>query len=130
MARAYNIAAAALALEVSTKWLDNILSHNKLAGVRQKRQGVARQLSHSSLLVLAVSIRLTEDLGLPTGHAIRVATSLVDAGGEYRSATGIVLKVELHSFDARLTDRLASAVEVAPVPTRGRPPLNKTGRLD
>jgi hypothetical protein len=45
MARVYTIATAALALNISTKWLDNILSHNKILGVRQNRQGVARRFS-------------------------------------------------------------------------------------
>ena len=130
MSRAYTVTATALALGVSPKWLDNVLSHNKLAGVRQKRQGIARRLSREALLVLALAIRLTEDMGLPTAHAIRLAEKLVHGRGEFSPSQGIVVKADLTLVENLLTDRLATAVEIAPAPLRGRPRLNKTGRLE
>jgi hypothetical protein len=40
------------------------------------------------------------------------------------------VEIDLQSFQTALLERLESAVEIAPIPRRGRPPANKTGRLD
>jgi hypothetical protein len=128
--RAYTIATAALALGTSIKWLDNVLSHNRVLGVAQERQGVSRRLSVEGLLVLALAVLLIQELGLSTPKAIALAEDLAKNGGRYEGRQGLKLDVDLPSFRARLLERLENAVEIAPVPTRGRPPLNKTGRLD
>ena len=130
MSRAYTVATAALALGMPAKWVDNILSHNKVLGIRQDRQGVARHLSFDGLVILALTILLISDLGLPTARAIAVAEALVKTSGQYTARQGLSIQVDLASFQARLFDRLESAVEMAPVPRRGRPPTSKTGRLD
>ncbi len=57
MARAYTIATAALTLGTTAKWLDNVLSHNRVTGVAQERQGVSRRLTVEGLLVLALTAR-------------------------------------------------------------------------
>lgn len=130
MPRAYTIATAALALEMPTKWLDNILSHNKVLGIRQDRQGVARRFTIDGLLILAIAVLLIQDLGLSTPKAIALAEQLAKNDGRYDSLRGISVQFELPAFQARLLERLESAVEIAPLPQRGRPPANKTGRLD
>ena len=50
MARAYTVGTAALALDVPTKWLDNVLSHHSVPGVVQERQGVSRKVSLEGVL--------------------------------------------------------------------------------
>jgi hypothetical protein len=40
------------------------------------------------------------------------------------------IQVDLDTLQTRLLSRLEHAVEVAPLPRRGRPPKSKTGRLD
>lgn len=130
MARAYTIATAALALEVPLKWLDNILSHHKVAGVEQKRQGIARRLTIDGLLVLGVIIRLNKELGIPLTRAIEIAERVVTAGGQYTSPDGVNIRLDLSDLQTKLFERLESAVEIAPAPRRGRPFKNKTGRLD
>jgi hypothetical protein len=130
MARAYTVATAALALGTSVKWLDNALSHNRVPGVAQKRQGIARRLTVEGMLVLGLAVLLIQELGLPTQKAIALAEDLANSEGRYLAQQGLSLAVDLPSFRAGLLERLENAVEIAPVPKRGRPPLNKTGRLD
>jgi hypothetical protein len=130
MARAYTIATAALTLGTSVKWLDNALSHNRVSGIVRERQGVARRLTVESLVGLALAVLLVRDLGLPTAKAIALAENLAKTEGRYIASRGLMLTVDLSSFRADLLERLENAVEMAPVPKRGRPHKNKTGRLD
>src|SRR5687767_11664064 len=118
MPRAYTVATAALALGVSSKWIDNVLSHNKLSGIRQERQGIARRLSVEGLLVLAVTTLLIDQLGLPTAKAIIVAEEIVKGNGRYLAGE-LSIEIDLTMFEARLLERLESAVEIAPIPRRG-----------
>lgn len=130
MPRAYTVATAALALGMPIKWVDNILSHNKIGGVRQQRQGVARRLSVEALLTLALTALLVQELSVPTTIAINIADGIIKGGGRHARGLGLAVEIDLSAFQTSLLDRLESAVEIAPVPRRGRPPTNKTGRLD
>ena len=130
MPRAYTVATAALAIGMPIKWVDNILSHNKVMGSRQERQGVARRLSIEGLLVLALTAVLIQELGLSTAKAIIAAEAIVQNGGRYPAPKGVSIEIDLAAFQAALLAQLEHAVEVAPLPRRGRPPKNKTGRLD
>jgi hypothetical protein len=130
MPRAYTVATAALAVDVPSKWVDNILSHHTVPGVEQQRQGVARKLSIDGLLVLALTAFLIQELGAPAPKAIEIAAALLGNEGRYESPRGLSLILDLAAFQAGLLERLEIAVEMAPVPRRGRPTANKTGRLD
>lgn len=130
MPRAYTVATAALAIGMPIKWVDNVLSHYKLIGIRQDRQGVARRLSIEGLLVLALTALLIEELGLSTAKAIVAAEGMVNGGGRYSSERGVSIELDLTAFRSGLLEQLEHAVEVAPIPRRGRPPKDKTGRLD
>jgi hypothetical protein len=130
MPRAYTVATAALALRMPIKWVDNVLSHNRLSGIRQERQGIARRLSTEGLLVLALTAVLTREIGLSTAKAIIVAEGIAKSGGRYLAGEGLSIEVDLATFQAGLLEKLESAVEIVPIPRRGRPPASKTGRLD
>ncbi|SRR6266566_2321120 len=130
MPRAYTIATAALALRMPLKWLDNALSHYKVPGIQQRRQGVARRLTIDGLLTLAVAITLIHDLSIPLLAALEIADKLIRNGGRHISAQGVDIQLDLETLKARLFERLENAVEIAPVPKRGRPPKSKTGRLE
>lgn len=130
MPRAYTVTTAALALGMPIKWVDNILSHNKIGGIRHERQGIARRLSIEGLLTLALTALLIHELGVPTTRAIAIAEGVVEANGRHVCRDGLIVEIDLSTFHAGLLERLENAVEVAPVPRRGRPPANKTGRLD
>ena len=130
MPRAYTVATAALALGVPVKWVDNLLSHYKVPGIRQERQGIARRLSIEGLLILAITVLLVDELGVPAGKAVVVAEGMIKNGGRFVAPKGLTVAIDLPVFEAGLIERLESAVEVAPTPRRGRPPASKTGRLD
>jgi hypothetical protein len=130
MPRAYTVATAALALDMPSKWVDNILSHHTVPGIEQQRQGVARKLSIDGLLVLALTTFLIQEMGAPAPRAIEIAEALLRNEGRYESPRGLSLILDLSAFRIGLLERLENAVEMAPVPRRGRPATNKTGRLD
>ena len=130
MTRGYTIGTAALTLQVTIKWLDNALSHYKVAGVHQEKQGVARRLTIEGLLRLAVATILVRELGLPLPTAIEIAEVITQSDGHFTSTSGLRLELDLKTLRTTLLERLEHAVEIAPIPKRGRPPKNKTGRLD
>ena len=136
MARAYTVGTVALALGVPTRWVDNILSHHQVSGVVQERQGVSRKVAFDGLLHLALSLNLINELEVPAASALRVASSILKTGGRYDTQTGITISTDLAQLRVDLERRLAQAVEIAPVPRRGRPPRSttlhpsKTGRLE
>ena len=130
MPRANTVATAALALRTPVKWVDNILSHHKIGGIRQERQGIARRLSVEGLLTLALAAFLIHELGLSTRRAITLADEIIKSKGRYSGRQGLTVEIDLPAFQASLLEQLEAAVEMAPVPRRGRPPANKTGRLD
>jgi len=130
MARAYTIATVALTLEMPAKWLDNTLSHIKIPGVHQEKQGVARRITIDGLLNLSTAALLINELGISLSRAARIAETLASSNGLYVSPGGVGIQLDLEKLRFRLLERLEHAVEVAPIPKRGRPPKNKTGRLD
>ena len=130
MARAYTIATAALTLGVKAKWLDNTLSHIKVPGVQQERQGVSRRITIDGMLILGLAALLIDELSIPIAAAIGIAEGLAGNGGEYTTPEGVGLRLNLEGLRFKLLERLENAVEIAPLPKRGRPPKNKTGRLD
>jgi hypothetical protein len=130
MARAYTIATAALTLEMPVKWLDNTLSHIKILGVRQEKQGIARRITIDGLLVLSITVLLINELGFSLSRAAKMAETLANNNGVYTSPGGVGIHLNLEALKFKLLERLEHAVEVAPIPKRGRPPKNKTGRLD
>ena len=130
MARAYTVATAALALQVSTKWLDNTLSHCSVQGVSQTRQGVARKLPIEALTILAVALSFIRDLSTPVAAAIDLAVQLTRSGGQIALRDGITIELDIQRVTAALLERLEHAVEIAPLPRRGRPTQKTTGRLD
>lgn len=130
MPRAYTVATAALALDMPIKWVDNILSHNRLAGIHQEKQGIARRLSVEGLVMLALAAVLILELGLPAAKAIVIADEIITGGGRYVAGQGLTIQIDLAAFHDHLLERLERAVEIAPTPRRGRPPARKTGRLD
>jgi hypothetical protein len=120
MARAYTAATVALALRASSKWVDNVLSHNHVSGVAQKAQGVSRRISVQGVLEMALARTITESLGSPLSRALEIARRLL-ASGSLALGEGAELSVDLPAVQARIHQQLELAVEIAPIPKRGRP---------
>jgi hypothetical protein len=123
--RAYTVATAAITLNVSRKWLDNALSHNRIEGVVQARQGISRKLSPHAVLTLHIALRLVEHLEMPLKRALTLADELArsgESGGRtWRSGLSITLDLDLATQE--INHRLAQAVEITPLPRRGRPSI-------
>lgn len=122
--RAYTVAATAVALGVSSKWVDNALSHHQVPGVYQTRQGIARRMTPMALLILDVALRLVRSLGLPLTQALETAQRLIDAGGAgitLPGALSIEIRADVRTLTKDLNARLERAVEMSPTPRRGRP---------
>ncbi len=131
--RGYSVGIAALALGMDAKWLDNLLSQNRVDGVTQARQGVQRRLAPQALYVVATVHHLNRELRIPVGIALRLAHELWDSPGSSDPADTATIRadeVELHLSRAAVRDRVAAAVvealEMAPRTKRGRPPVGKT----
>lgn len=127
--RGYSVATAALALGIESKWLDNLLSHNRVDGVTQARQGVLRRLGPGAMHVIATVHGLNRELQIPVGAALRLAHELWRSPRNADPADTATVRngeLELHLSRAELRTRVAEAVaealEMAPRPKRGRPP--------
>lgn len=122
--RAYTVAATAVALGVSSKWVDNVLSHHQVPGVHQARQGIARRVTPTALLILDIALGLVRSLGLPLPQALETARLLIDARGRGVSLSGtasIQIRADVEALTEDLNVRLERAVEMSPTPRRGRP---------
>ena len=126
--RSYSVAVAALAIDASHKWVDNLLSHFTVPHVASDRRGVARRIPHSALLQLAVTRELNTGLAIGVRDALALATELLasDSNGVSR---GGHLRVtwDRGAFERALGHRLRDALESAPAPRRGRPPVGTPG---
>jgi hypothetical protein len=123
--RAYTVATVAITLNVSRKWLDNALSHNRVEGVVQARQGVSRKLSPHAVLTLHIALLLVEHLEMPLGRALSLATKLAqpaESGGHILSQ-GLSIVLDLDQATELVAQRLSRAVEITPLPRRGRPSI-------
>ena len=122
--RAYTVAATAVTLGVSRKWVDNVLSHHKVEGVIQERQGIARRVTPTALLALELAARLGRVLAIPLAPALEIATHLIQTKGgkiELPGAPSIRVIADIEAITSELNGRLERAVEMSPNPRRGRP---------
>lgn len=123
--RAYTVAAVAVALKMPVKWVDNVLSHNKVRGVSQARQGVARRLTPQAVTILEIALQLIRAASVPVSRALAVAHEVAEMGGSAAPvylSNSVTIVVDVMAITRETSDRLAQAVEIAPRPPRGRPP--------
>ena len=121
---AYTVAATAVTLEMPTKWVDNVLSHYRIPGVSQGRQGVSRRLAPHAVLTLDIALRISRALRVPISRALVLSERLLRHSSETATVDlgqGVSLSIDLGEVRRELLERLANAVEVAPSPRRGRP---------
>lgn len=124
--RAYTVAAASVALKVPLKWVDNVLSHHRLSGVTQARQGVTRRVNTEAIIVLEIALRITRSMAVPLHKSLDIADRLARAGNSsIELPEGILISLDITAIEADVIRRLAHAVEIAPSPRRGRPRGNR-----
>lgn len=122
--RAYTVAATAVTLGVSKKWVDNVLSHYRVSGVHQARQGILRRVTPDGLLTLEIALNLGRVLGIPIGRALEISNDVIASrGGEIQlgGSPSIRLRADVDAIARALNARLEHALEMTPVPRRGRP---------
>lgn len=128
----YDVKSVALAVAVSHKWLDNLLSHNDLPGVQRARQGVVRRISPDGLLAIEVARILVSDLGMPVWRAAEI----VGIAFQHRrgpdltvvTRSGLRLDIPVSAIVPHLQQRIAEAMEAIPRVPRGRPPATGNAR--
>ena len=125
MARVYSVAAAAFALDVPPKWLDNFLSQHAVPGVVAAERGVARRIPLSALVLIAIARDLQRELGVGLGRGLEAARRLLEPDDD----TGLLpigdagmLRVDVAAVRRAIEDRLVIAMEILVAPRRGRPP--------
>lgn len=126
--RTYDVAVASLAIDAPAKWTDNLLSHHAVPGVVAEQRGVARRIPYDALRFLAVARELHVRLRLGVRDAVEMAAALlsndegvVHPGGHLR------VSLDRSGLERELDVRLRDALESAPAPRRGRPPIRRSG---
>jgi hypothetical protein len=120
--RAYTVAATAVTLGVTRKWTDNVLSHHSVEGVLYSKQGIQRQVTPLGLLTLEIALGLGRSMHVPIGRALEMSNRLIAAeGGEVTFGPTLKLRADVESISRQLDYRLERALEMTPIPKRGRP---------
>ena len=120
--RAYTVAATAVTLGVTRKWIDNVLSHYSVEGVLHAKQGIQRQVTPIGLLTLEIALGLGRSMNVPIGRALEMSNRLIAAkGGEVAFGPAFKLRADVESISRQLDYRLERALEMTPIPKRGRP---------
>jgi len=126
MPRLYHSAAAAFAIGRPAKWLDNVLSRYEIHGVARQTQGLSREITLESLVVLRIASDLCADLGLSVVQALDLAQALANsADGSAVLSSGLRVQVDLTRMRRSLDQRLLETAETHLRPTRGRPPRSR-----
>jgi hypothetical protein len=145
MARVYDIAVAALAIEVERKWLDNLTSQHTIPGTEHFARGVARRLSMRTLVTAAIVRDLNRELSVPVSRGVELAVEMLrdqpgapgtlgDGGPnaspasvqaarvESRVGSSITVTVDVAALEREIERRLLDAMETMVPRRRGRPP--------
>jgi len=117
----YSSKTAALALGLSAKDLDNLLSRLSVTGVVRGHQGRDRRIGGEALVRIAIARDLRTTFGCSWRRAIAAAEEL-QTQPDVRTAGGLVaIRLTASTFRERLQERLADASEYVIPRRRGRP---------
>lgn len=121
--RGYDLRVAALAIRAPAKWLDNLLSQHRVVEVTRARRGVARKISHASLVHLALTRELHLSLGMAVRDALELSRVLLATTDKAELTSGhLRISLDRSALERTLDARLREVLESAPAPRRGRPP--------
>lgn len=127
--RLYSVALASLAADAPAKWTDNLLSHHEIPNVTCRERGVARGVSWSALVRVALIRELHLRLGCGVREAVGLAAALIDTPALVVDPAGTLsIAFDQPSFERMIQGRLREAMESAPRPRRGRPPRRLVDR--
>ena len=121
--RLYSVAIASLAVRAPLKWTDNLLSQHPIPEVTRRERGVARGVSWSALVRMALVRELHVRLGCGVREAVALAANLIDTPSlAIDDAGALSVTFDRPALERTLQARLGEAIESAPRPRRGRPP--------
>lgn len=122
--RFYSVAVASLAVDAPRKWTDNLLSQHSVADVAHRQRGVARGVSWQALVRIAVIRQLHVFFGCGVREAVSLAARLLDSpAGAPLQLGALSILLDREALEKDLHARLKDALESAPRPRRGRPPV-------
>ena len=111
----------ALAVDAPFKWVDNLLSQHALDEARSDAHGAGRRITYDALRRIALIRVLHAELGTSVARAVTLSAELL---AQPQGKKGVVhLALDLASLRRDIDRRLAEALESAPTPRRGRPPV-------
>lgn len=113
--------AAALALGMSPKELDNLLSRHAVYGLEPSTRGRDRRLRPEMIVRLAVSSVLREAFGCSWDRAIELTQPAFEQSEFQLCGTAITVRIDIALIRDRLSARLSDASEYLLAPRRGRP---------
>jgi hypothetical protein len=117
----FSTRAAALALGMSFKELDNILSRHPINGLDPSARGRDRKLRSDTVVRLAVSGTLREAFGCSWEKALELSELACDVQELQLGGSTLTLRIDLPTIRERLNTRLTEVSEYLLAPRRGRP---------
>jgi hypothetical protein len=115
---------ASLAVDAPRKWTDNLLSQHSISDVAHRQRGAARGISWQGLVRIGIIRALHIELGCGVREAVALAQRLLESPGEEPLRAGaLTISLDRDAFERDLHARLRDALESAPTPRRGRPPV-------
>jgi len=124
--RLYHVDIARFATSSDRKWIDNLLSHFSVPGVRGGRQGIPRRISADGIYHIALIRRLHLELGLGVSDAVSLATRLLSTDvGQFSLADQLTLHFDVTRFRRSIDAAIAEGVESVVPARRGRPPVSR-----
>jgi hypothetical protein len=119
----YSTAESAGALGISAKRLDNLLTGPARSLVPKNGNGRSRELSVELVELLAISLLLRRDLGIPIIRALELARALI-AEPDHQIQIGALgsLHFDVTALRSVLQNALSDVIEDSLRPRRGRPP--------
>ena len=116
-------AAAAAALDLDLKSIDNILSREGKHLIRLGKQGVRRRIDDDALAPIAIAIVLKRELGVPLARGLEIGGYLLESGSSNIAVGQLgTLSFDIDALKSHLTAVLAEVLEQTALPKRGRPP--------
>jgi hypothetical protein len=116
--------AAAAALGVSRKTLDNILAREARHLLQPGSQGRSRRIPIPALERIAVALILNRDVGITVSRGLEVSEELLRAASAHVELGPLTtLTFDVAKLRAALDRSIGDVLESIAEPTRGRPPL-------
>ena len=124
----YDTAAAAEALGMPPKQLDNILSRHTLRGVDRPRRGVGRRIGTDVVVIVFLAVEFVRAARVPIAVALELARTSLVSGGKAELGEFATITVDVAEVRGSVAARLDAAVELVGRRRRGRRGTNRIGQ--